>query len=192
MKNKKALIMDAAMSLIEKYGISKLTVSDIAIEAKIGKGTVYEYFNSKDEIFIETLKYGALICVNELNARTFKNNPNHKQAIYNFIECSKDIIESKAFITMSTDSKLFAFDKEYIEKIKISLRERFIETITIVEKINMIGIKENITKKPKYNLTHFTFTNMVFSILFQKRDGHLDKDIDIYKYLYETTLKIYN
>jgi len=192
MKNKKTLIMNAAMSLIEKHGISKLTVSDIAIEAKIGKGTVYEYFTSKDEIFIEALKYGALICVNELNTRTFKNNPNHKQAIYNFIECSKDIIESKTFITMSSDSKLFAFDKEYIEKIKASLKEMFLETITIVNKINMLGIKENITKNPKYELTHFTFTNMVFSILFQKRDGHLDKNVDIYKYLYETTLKIYN
>jgi len=192
MKNKKTLIMNAAMSLIEKHGISKLTVSDIAIEAKIGKGTVYEYFTSKDEIFIEALKYGALICVNELNTRTFKDNPNHKQAIYNFIECSKDIIESKTFITMSSDSKLFAFDKEYIEKIKTSLKEMFLETITIVNKINMLGIKENITENPKYKLTHFTFTNMVFSILFQKRDGHLDKDIDIYKYLYETTLKLYN
>lgn len=41
--------------LLFQNGIKNITVSQIAAEAGIGKGTVYEYFSSKDEIVFEIL-----------------------------------------------------------------------------------------------------------------------------------------
>jgi TetR/AcrR family transcriptional regulator, acrAB operon repressor len=41
--------------LLFQNGIKNITVSQIATEAGIGKGTVYEYFSSKDEIVFEIL-----------------------------------------------------------------------------------------------------------------------------------------
>lgn len=49
-KQKEKLILNAASRLIVHYGYDKTTVADIAKEAGIGKGTVYLYFKSKDEI----------------------------------------------------------------------------------------------------------------------------------------------
>lgn len=43
-------ILWAAERLVVHYGISKTTISDIAREARIGVGTVYLEFTSKDEI----------------------------------------------------------------------------------------------------------------------------------------------
>lgn len=43
-------ILDSAGSLLVKYGYKKMTVEDIAHEAGIGKGTVYLYFPSKEEV----------------------------------------------------------------------------------------------------------------------------------------------
>lgn len=44
------LILDAVSRLIQRYGYRKMTVDDIASEAGIGKGTIYLYFPSKEEI----------------------------------------------------------------------------------------------------------------------------------------------
>ncbi len=52
MKEKKEeLILAAAGGLFSYYGIKKTTVEDIAKKAKIGKGTIYSYFKSKEDIF---------------------------------------------------------------------------------------------------------------------------------------------
>lgn len=48
--NRKQLIAEAAQKLFLHYGIKKTTISDIAREAGIGKGTVYLDFRSKEEI----------------------------------------------------------------------------------------------------------------------------------------------
>lgn len=44
-------ILKAAVKVFSRDGLDKGTIADIAKEAGIGKGTVYEYFSSKDEIF---------------------------------------------------------------------------------------------------------------------------------------------
>jgi len=44
-------ILRSAVKVFAQSGLERGTISDIATEAGIGKGTVYEYFSSKDEIF---------------------------------------------------------------------------------------------------------------------------------------------
>lgn len=56
--NKRELIFSTVLDLIKNEGrLDTITVSSIAKEAGIGKGTVYEYFESKEEIIIETVKF---------------------------------------------------------------------------------------------------------------------------------------
>lgn len=55
--NKKQAIMDAAFTLFVHDGFSNVKVIDIADKAGIGKGTFYEYFKSKNDIFLEFLEY---------------------------------------------------------------------------------------------------------------------------------------
>lgn len=43
-------ILDAVGSMLLKYGYRKMAVEDIAHEAGIGKGTIYLYFPSKEEV----------------------------------------------------------------------------------------------------------------------------------------------
>ncbi len=48
---KSEAIIRAAIHIFARDGLDKGKIADIANEAGIGKGTVYEYFRSKDEIF---------------------------------------------------------------------------------------------------------------------------------------------
>ncbi|MFW5799169.1 MAG: TetR/AcrR family transcriptional regulator [Spirochaetota bacterium] len=49
-KNKRELIIESAITGYSKYGISGIKVKDIADIAGIGKSTIYEYFDSKEDI----------------------------------------------------------------------------------------------------------------------------------------------
>ncbi len=44
-------ILDAAKILFSRFGLKKTSIEEIAQHAGLGKGTVYLYFKSKDEIF---------------------------------------------------------------------------------------------------------------------------------------------
>ncbi len=47
----KRAILDAAKRVFQKWGMGKTTMEDIAQEAGKGKSTLYNYFESKEEIF---------------------------------------------------------------------------------------------------------------------------------------------
>ncbi|MCB5250528.1 MAG: TetR/AcrR family transcriptional regulator [Candidatus Cloacimonadales bacterium] len=56
-EDKRELILNTADRLFEKYGYSKTSMDDIASEAFIGKGTIYYYYKTKEDIFLELAKY---------------------------------------------------------------------------------------------------------------------------------------
>ncbi len=51
--DKRSAILDAAQAVIRDKGIMGTTVDDIAQRAGVAKGTVYLYFKSKEDVFVE-------------------------------------------------------------------------------------------------------------------------------------------
>jgi len=56
-KNKDRLIIEAAVVVFAQKGYASATVADIAARAGIGKGTIYEYFASKEELFFAVFEW---------------------------------------------------------------------------------------------------------------------------------------
>ena len=52
-KIKKEQIIKAALSIFAEKGLRSTTVAEIADKVDIGKGTIYLYFCSKEEIYCE-------------------------------------------------------------------------------------------------------------------------------------------
>jgi TetR/AcrR family fatty acid metabolism transcriptional regulator len=52
---RKQTICDAAMRVVARKGIRSVTVQDIADEAGVAKGTIYIYFQSRDEILARAM-----------------------------------------------------------------------------------------------------------------------------------------
>jgi AcrR family transcriptional regulator len=50
--DKEQRILDAAKVLFTRYGLKKTSIEEIAQYAGLGKGTIYLYFKSKDDIFL--------------------------------------------------------------------------------------------------------------------------------------------
>ena len=57
-KTKRRLqIVEAAAQIFAQQGYDGAAVADIAIQANIGKGTVYEYFISKEDLFFAVFEW---------------------------------------------------------------------------------------------------------------------------------------
>ena len=55
-EEKKGEILKAAMRVFAQRGVVKTKMVDIAAASGIGKGTIYEYFRSKEDIFAEAFQ----------------------------------------------------------------------------------------------------------------------------------------
>lgn len=53
-------ILEAAKGRFQRYGYSKTTMEEIAADAAISKGTIYLYFENKEDVFNELLAREAL------------------------------------------------------------------------------------------------------------------------------------
>ena len=56
-KDKKDRMVEAAAMLFAQNGYAGTSVAGIAIKAAIGKGTVYEYFDSKEDLFFAVFEW---------------------------------------------------------------------------------------------------------------------------------------
>ncbi len=54
---RKSQIVKAAAKRFARHGLNKTTLDEVARDIRIGKATIYHYFTSKDELFIETLRW---------------------------------------------------------------------------------------------------------------------------------------
>ena len=53
-QNKQQKIIKAVEELFRTKSIHTITTDDIAREARVGKGTIYRYFNDKEDLFFQT------------------------------------------------------------------------------------------------------------------------------------------
>ncbi|NLO89888.1 MAG: TetR/AcrR family transcriptional regulator [Clostridia bacterium] len=92
---KKRIIIEAAAKVFSKKGFHKAKIEEIAKEAGIGKGTIYEYFTSKEELFKEML---SSISREYIRVLDFSSHPSAVEQIkeilkqhFNFMGMNKDL-----------------------------------------------------------------------------------------------------
>lgn len=140
-ESKKQDILDAAVKVFARQGISNTKMIDIAIEAGIGKGTIYEYFRSKEEIIKEAFRcYMAKL--DEAAANRIGETSNPVDKICNVIDGWMDIVvssydESKVIIDFW--AQCLRFDQVVKE---FDLKELYNNYRTFLSEIIEQGISE--------------------------------------------------
>lgn len=66
-KNRKLQIIQAAVKRFTKHGINKTTLDEIARDLRIGKATIYHYFQSKEELYYATIELRSEEYLEEIN-----------------------------------------------------------------------------------------------------------------------------
>ncbi len=66
-QKKRESILEAAGKRFAKYGLTKTNIDEIARFARVAKATIYNYFGSKDNVYIEVLKREANITIDKIS-----------------------------------------------------------------------------------------------------------------------------
>ncbi|WP_280234917.1 TetR/AcrR family transcriptional regulator [Nocardia cyriacigeorgica] len=66
---KAARILDSARELALRHGVRKVTIAEIAKSAGVGKGTVYLYWETKEDLFMGLITREVLAWIDTINAQ---------------------------------------------------------------------------------------------------------------------------
>lgn len=89
-EERKQQILDAALVVFSKNGYYKASISQIAKEAQISKGLLYNYFHNKEELLTEVMSDGIQYL---LRAYSEKTENNAKTELKRMIEKSFDFMD---------------------------------------------------------------------------------------------------
>jgi AcrR family transcriptional regulator len=134
-EKKKAAILEAAIRVFSRQGLRKTKISDIAEEAGIGKGTVYEYFKSKDEVFAASFGY-FLERLEEIIARRLFRIRDPLEKLLAYFQSWTDVLEGKSKEYMEIVLDYWAEGiREREESQLINMETMYEENILVLETI---------------------------------------------------------
>ena len=182
---KRTEILIAAMEVIAAKGFSQTKMSDIAKNANIGKGTIYEYFKSKDEILVFSFKH----YMEQMENITFEK----LKTISYPTEKIRAICTAFIDFFNTTSSDYFEIITEFwAESIRnhdsernqlISFKDIYEEYRTVIGDVindgKKIGIYKDIDSRTAASLLLGTIDGIYFQWLMDRNSIDLEKAIDL-------------
>ena len=124
-KATRAAIMEAAINLFGERGYERTSVSALAKAAGIGKGTIYSYFSSKNEILLAFCEEELAFIYDEIRKKLDPDAALAEKILLVFMSEFRYVTKNKGF--GRTLLREMTFPKEItIEKSK-NIEERFLE-----------------------------------------------------------------
>jgi len=139
-EEKRRNIALSCRELLLVYGIDKLTISQIAETAGVGKGTIYEYFKNKEEIVFEIMT--AFITEYEKNlSEIVSEETSSKKKLFHFLYLGFEDEESRRQLTLYREFLAISMTSGTDEMIhfNIQCRKKFAD---ILGQILKDGIKK--------------------------------------------------
>ncbi len=149
-KNKRDEILQEAGKLFRRKGFNGTSMQDIASEVGILKGSIYYYFNSKNEIFQEVLNRGISPILKKAELVMGKNiSPSDKM---------RELIRDHIYYIMHNNYSLVLFFQEK-ENLSAEQTKDYIESRNRYEKIFKDVMREGINQGvfPRVNVSFTVF-----------------------------------
>ncbi|GGN35044.1 AcrR family transcriptional regulator [Actinoplanes campanulatus] len=119
-------LYEAAVELIAEQGFSATTVDDIALRAKVAKGTVYYNFKSKTDLFEELLRHGVGLLTEQFRLAVEGLPP--REALRALIRAQLEYIRRYRAFAQLLLSEMWRTNREWQQTL-ILLREQAIGVI---------------------------------------------------------------
>jgi TetR/AcrR family fatty acid metabolism transcriptional regulator len=140
--DKRSLILDAALRTFAKRGYSETKVAEIAAEAGVAEGTLYNYFQSKEELLLALFDEKWNIIINDIRKKINRlEDPNDKlKAIFTSIVSMfrKNRQLAELFMIDMKQSNIF------LNNYTIN---RIVEFLDIIESVLIEGKNKGLYKK---------------------------------------------
>ena len=169
-ETKRKEIALACKNILLKKGIKNITVSELAKAAGIGKGTVYEYFNNKEDIVFEIVNS----FIDEYNKDLLKRIEKAKNTLEKFLIFFEFFYEDSEFINHYKEFLAISLTNPSKEMLKFKTKTKKFYYL-VLENILKEGIKN---KELKQNAVKFKkiIYNMAIGLFIETETTNLVKD----------------
>jgi AcrR family transcriptional regulator len=83
-KERKQQIIRTALKRFIKHGLNKTTLEEVARDLRIGKATLYHYFNSKEDLYNQTLRYEISLYLSDIKTLFASNDIDFRKKLSEF------------------------------------------------------------------------------------------------------------
>ncbi len=135
----KKIIVNSALKLFANKGYAETSMSRIAKEAGISKGTLYWYFSSKEGMFRELIAVGFDKLTTKVNSLVKSNKP-IRELLWGYIEINLQFIEQHKNVAKIIIDNI---DKVISKEFKKMMEKKRNKLISAVRTLARKGIKED-------------------------------------------------
>ncbi len=132
-------ILQAALGAFSENGYAKTTMDDIVRHSGLSKGTLYWYFQNKQELFIATIEFAFQDVDRQLSDLVKQEASATERLRTFFVQAGELICSSKQFVGFMVDSFFQAYQ---IDEAMETMRRLYQHYITSVETIIQQGIDQ--------------------------------------------------
>jgi len=150
MINTKEIILKTSQNLFARFGLKKTTVDEIAKLARIGKGTIYHYFKTKEQIFAEIVDKESRYLQQKIHEAVQQARTPQEKLHAFILTRLRTIKELANYYSAMTDDYLQHFS--FIEEAR---QESFQEELNLVKSILEEGIELKVFAVQDAGLTAF-------------------------------------
>ncbi|RKY85015.1 hypothetical protein DRQ09_07850 [candidate division KSB1 bacterium] len=136
-ESKKEMILNAATSLFAHKEFHLVGMDDVAKKAKVAKGTLYNYFKSKEDLYFSILKTRLNTLVNSLK-ESYNANENAWNNLKRYIERIHKFMTSNPYFFMILKKEEPILEK----KKKIEIKSTIDTLKETIHKVFIKGVKE--------------------------------------------------
>ncbi len=155
----------AARTVFHREGFHDATIDDIAYQAGVAKGTVYLYFRSKQDIYLDALRDGIQTLLDEMRART--DEPGTAGA-----KLRKLIAVKLAYFDKHREFfQIFQSELGRVEKTMNECKDLYFDQAAIIEKVLRQGIREGVLQKINPKKTALAVADLTRGIAIQRIFG---------------------
>lgn len=169
-KNKREAILFSALKIFERDGFHKAKVEEIAKGANVGKGTIYEYFDSKRDLFFQMVKRMIDVYFEMIkNISEEKTDPVSR--LKKLINLQVELVQQYGSLGNVIQVEVIKNGmKDDLKVVFFSFRKKQIE---LVQKILQEGIEAGVFKKSNAYMAALFFIGGVNQFVFEKNKAAL-------------------
>lgn len=130
-KSRKTDILKAAQKRFIRHGMNKTTLEEIARDLRIGKATIYHYFDSKDQLFIETVKMETSTYLNEIKNCFNNENLSVKERFQEYFFVKLKLGETYPLLFEVMKQTINEFSTELMVELHLSFLEKEEEILSL-------------------------------------------------------------
>jgi TetR/AcrR family fatty acid metabolism transcriptional regulator len=170
---KRARILQAAIEAFSEKGYAEATISEIAGRADVANGTIYDYFENKEDLLLSISEEHFKADLEHLKQAFNGSNPRTKLTLfmqYYFQQYLDDLDYIVVFLTMIQFNRRFYQSRAYKSQYKY-----VIELEKMIERILEEGGVRDVNIRVFRNMFLGAFTHMALRWFLAQSDKHFDK-----------------